>query len=91
MTRTDLLNDIETQQKKLGRHPTHAAASRRKHLHTDYLCEATDDVLAAFYQHLLGVERRGIDEEAVERALTDISLSDKDIDRILKRVRKGAK
>lgn len=87
--RVELLQAVTDQQKKLGRHPNHAANSRRKHLGVSYLEEAGDDALAEFYKHLLEVEQRGIDEKAVEVVLTYISLSDEDIDRILRRVRKG--
>ncbi len=89
MTKVELLNAIVLQQKKMNRNLYHAANSRRKHLRTNYLREATDDALAEFYQHLLNVEQRGIEEEDLEAALEGISLSDEDIDRILKRVRKG--
>lgn len=100
MTRTDLLNNIESQQKLLGRNPYHAANSRRKHLGTNYLREASDENLAAFYTHLLGVQeavaiRAGQDtliEGIIVRWLNEkdkLSLDGAAVDRFVKKLRKG--
>ena len=97
MTRVDLLNAIQAKQKELARDeidnwhvPARARNSRRKHLGTEYLQDATDESLAAFLEHLEGVRPRVEAKGKLGDALlASFVLTDDEIEKQYKKFKKG--
>ena len=98
MTRQQLLTAIDSLENELAdagldnRHvPQRKVNSRRKHIGSGYLEDASDEALGRFYIHLTNVRKRCLAEREVEDALDGVTLDAASFKRIERMLRKGLK